>query len=266
MNLLGHTVVRRLPLGGMTEIYIVLDEQRNRLVIRRMREEFAHQRRWRKAFERGAKILASLDHPHIVKLLSHGVDEGVPFMVLEYVDAENLRTLLLARKDLLTTHLLHLLRQLASTLYYVHSMGFLHVDFKPENILVSAEAHVTLIDFDLSVRKRQRQTRVKEVDGTPFYLPPEALLHHRLDERADIYALGVTAYEMVTFHKPFRGETLREAHAAQTAAGVEPAPLALDSAKLPRALEALILKCLAKDPADRYPSMSLVLKALDNLV
>jgi eukaryotic-like serine/threonine-protein kinase len=266
MNVLGYTVVRRLHLGGMTDIYIVLNERQERLLIRRMREEYAHQRRWRRAFERGAEILRTLEHPHIVRLLSHGVDQNVPYMVMEYVEAENLRTLLLARHELLTTHLLHLLRQLASALYYVHSMGYLHVDFKPENILISPAAHATLIDFDLAVRKRQRQTRVKEVDGTPFYLPPEALLRHRLDERADIYAFGVTAYEMVNYHKPFRGETLREAHAAQTTVGVEPAPLLLDTTKLPHALEALILKCLAKDPADRYPSMSLVLKALDNLV
>lgn len=266
MNLLGHTVVRRLPPGGMTDLYVVLNDQRQRRVIRRMRPAYAAQRRWRRAFERGAEILQSLDHPHIVKLISHGVEVDIPYMVLEYIDADNLRSLLLSRNPLLTSHRLHLLRQLASVLNYVHSMGFLHVDFKPDNILVNADAQVTLIDFDLAVRNRQRQTHIKEVDGTPFYLPPEVLLRHRLDQRADIYAFGVTAYEMVSFHKPFRGETLQAARTAQTTIGVKPEPLPQGAGKLPKALESLIFKCLAKDPADRYPSMSLVTQALDNLV
>ncbi len=266
MKLSGFTTIRTLAPGGMTDVFLARNKEHDRVVLRRLSPEFARKRKWRKAFLRGATILERLDHPNIIQILDCAVDDGIPYMVLEYVESRTLRSLILAKDQLIADNLLSMMRQMAHALYYVHTMGYLHLDFKPDNLLVNDKARVTLIDFDLAIERRQKLTRYKKVDGTPFYLPPEALLHRRLDERADIYAFGVTAYEMINFHKPFRGDTLDQARAAQTRIAFAAEPLNLKATRLPPALESLILKCLAKDPEDRYPSMSSVLRALDQLV
>ena len=261
----GYTTIRLLPPGGMTDIFMARDPKKRPVVIRCLRDEFAQQRKWRKNFIRGAEILQDFDHPNIVRLIELNPDSFPPYMVLEYLNAKTLRSLILAKDTLITDHLLVLLRQMASALYYVHSMGYLHLDFKPDNLLVAEDPHVTLIDFDLITPRSRRPFRVKELGGTLFYLPPEAQRHRRLGERADIYAFGVTAYEMVKFHKPFSGETVEEARKAQLDASTPPTPIQSKETSIHPGLESIILKCLAKVPDDRYPSMSQVLKALDSL-
>ena len=249
----------------MAAIYIARDADKRIVVIRCLREDFAPRTKWRKSFLKGADILAKLDHPNIIRILE--VHDRPPYyMVIEYVDAKNLRSLILNRDLLIETHRLLLLRQMASALYYIHSMGYLHLDFKPDNLLVRTDASVKLIDFDLVTTHQRRPARLRELEGTPFYIPPEALRNRRVDERADIYAFGVTAYEMINYYKPFHADTLGKARRAQHDPIVKPAAFRPSASDVPPALQSLIFKCLAKAPVDRYPSMSLVMKDLEDLV
>lgn len=258
----GYTIIRRLPPGGMTDLYLALDRNKNRMVIRCLRDPYAGQRKWRKSFFRAAKILSEFDHPNIIRIYDASHVGKQPYMVLEYIEAQNLRSLILHRDEMMSHNALHIMRQMAEALYQVHRMGYLHLDFKPDNILVREDASAVLIDFDLVTKSKSRPVRLKRASGTPFYMPPETLAHNKVDERTDVYAWGVTAYEMLAFHKPFEANTIEKAHAAQTDKTSIPDRLKNHNPEVPDALESIILKCLAKAIEARYPSMGLVLKDL----
>ena len=258
----GYTIVRRFPPSGMADVYVARSPHEERVILRCMVAEFARQRKWRKVFMDSAEILRGFDHENVVRLLEVGTEGDLPYMVLTYVEAETLRTLISRRDPRLTDHRVPLLKQMAAALYYVHSQGYLHLDFKPENLLVGEDGKVVLIDFDLMVPKRSRPFRLKQVPGTFPYLPRETLVNRMVDERTDIYAFGVVAYETVTGHQPYEGAKIEEVRASQTDPDAEPTPPSRHVETIPPFLERLILKCLAKDPEARYPSMSLVLKSL----
>ena len=264
----GFDVVRPLASGGMTSLLLALDGRRQHVVIRYLREPFSKSWSFRRQFFAGAKVMEHLHHPHIARLVKTGMADQVPFMVLEYIEAKTMREVLLAKDAILTDNTLSLMRQLATLLSYIHSAGYLHLDFKPENLLVRADGVIYVIDFDLSlpIQRPWWRRRLRELPGTPAYVAPETLLTHRVDVRSDIYSLGVVFYEMLTFHKPFESDKLEKARAAQVNPGVAPTPPRQHNPHVAPALEALVLKCLAKRPEDRYPSMSLVIRDMEKIL
>ena len=143
----------------------------------------------------------------------------------------------------------------------VHDSGFIHLDFKPENILVTRNAQVRLIDFDLAQPKPEEPRKMAGNPGTPAYMAPEHLQHLALDQRADVFAFGVTAYEVLTFAKPFPGDTPDEILRKQMNQElISPREL---NPGIPPAMEKIILKCLERDMAERYPYMSVVVRHLE---
>ncbi len=262
----GYSIVRNLAGGGMTRLFVALDSQQNRVVIRYLLEEWS--RRWfvRRHFFQSAEIMKQLNHPSIVKLIKTGYEGSIPYMILEYVESRTLRDLILYRDPLLVHNVLSLIRQMAAALFYIHSAGYLHLDLKPENILVRDDGHVMLIDFDLAMKSRHRPVKIKQLPGTPSYIPPETLTKHLVDERADIYSFGVTCYEMLTYHKPFEGDKIELVRAAQVDPSIPATRLRHHNPAVPAALESMVLKCLAKQPDDRYPSMSLVIRDLEAII
>lgn len=262
----GFSIVRNLAGGGMTRLYVALDGQQNRVVIRILTDEWARHRKFRKSFFHSAEILAKLDHPSIVKLVKTGCEGSIPYMALQFIESRSLRDLILYRDPLLTENVLSLMRQIAAAVFYIHSSGYLHLDLKPENILVQPDGHVVIIDFDLAIKRKRRPVRIKQLPGTPSYVAPETLTKHLVDEGADIYSFGVTCYEMLTYHKPFEGDKIEMVRAMQVDPNIPPTRLRQHNPSVPAALESLVLKCLAKQPAERYPSMSLVIRDLEALI
>lgn len=262
----GYSIVRTLAGGGMTRLFVALDSAQNRVVLRYLMDQYARKWRYRRRFFHGGKILAKLNHPHIVKLIKMGYEDRIPYMVLEYVESRTLRDLILYRDPLLTNNVLSLMRQMAAAMFYIHSQGFLHLDWKPENLLVRPDGHVVVIDFDLAMRRSRGYSKVKEIAGTPSYIAPETLTRRLVDERADIYSLGVTFYEMLTFHKPFEGDKIEEVRAAQVDPAIPPTNPRQYAPQIPQPMEALVLKCIAKDPNQRYPSVSLVIRDLEAMI
>lgn len=262
----GYSIVRNLAGGGMTRLYVGLDSQQTRVVVRCLTEEYAKKWGARRHFFSSADVLARLNHPHIVKLIKKGYEGRIPYMVLEFVDSRTLRDLILYRDALLSDNVLSLMRQIAAALFYIHSSGYLHLDLKPENILVRHDGHVVLIDFDLAMKRKSRPVKVKQLPGTPSYIAPETLTKHVVDECSDIYSFGVTCYEMLTYHKPFEGDKIEQVRAAQIDPAIPPTRLRHHNPAVPAALESLVLKCLAKRPEDRYPSMSLVIRDLEAII
>jgi eukaryotic-like serine/threonine-protein kinase len=262
----GYSIVRNLAGGGMTRLYVGLDRQQNRVVVRHLTEEWARSRKVRKNFFRSAEIMSLLNHPNIVRLVEAGEEGGIPYMVLQFVESRTLRDLILYRDPLLTQNVLSLMRQMAAALFYIHGTGYLHLDVKPENILIQNDGHVVLIDFDLAIKTKRWSKKIRQLPGTPSYIAPETLTKHVVDETSDIYSFGVTCYEMLTYHKPFEGDKIEIVRAAQIDPKIPPVRPRQHNPAVPAALESLVLKCIAKQPGERYPSMSLVIRDLEAII
>ncbi|MCS6771215.1 MAG: serine/threonine protein kinase [Kiritimatiellae bacterium] len=262
----GFAITRRLAAGGMTYLYVAVDSQQNRVVIRRLKPDYLRDKRIRNSFLHGAEILGHLHHPNVIRLIKAGIYQDEPFMALEYIESRNLRDLILRKDPLIYQNTLTILRQMASAIAYVHLSGFLHLDIKPENFIVRNDALVVLIDFDLATERKPKPVKISPLPGTFAYLPPETLLKNLVDEQTDIYAFGVTAYEMFTGHKPFEGVTLEDAKKNQLDPNGKPTRFRFHNVNLPAPMENLIYKCLAYRQSDRYPSMSLVLRDLETMV
>lgn len=262
----GYSITRRLSNGGMTNIFVGLDGAHHRALIRKLRPEFLSDRRLRGMFQHGAEVLAKLRHPNVVRFIKAGLVNDQPYMVEEFVEGTNMRELIQQRSPLLKMNPLSMMRQMAIALGYVHSAGFLHLDFKPDNLIVGHDGHLVLVDFDLALQRKPMPIRLHPLPGTFAYLPPETLQKELVDEQTDIYAFGVTGYEMLTGHKPFEGVTLDDARRQQLSPHAHIKPLRLHNVSVPPHLERLIFKCLAHHPRDRYPSMSLVQRDLETMV
>jgi len=213
-------------------------------------------------FRWGCKVLSQLDHPNVVHYFGQGKFRGFRYAVLEYVDGPNLKEKILRGDPLLRANQLKLLTGMAAGLAHVHERGFVHLDFKPENVLVPKSYDPKIVDFDLAIVRPPRPKKVATLSGTPAYLAPEQIAREPVDERADIFAYGVTAYEMLTGKKPITGNTREEVLQKYANFNEHLKPLRTHVADVPHSVERVILKCLEKDMARRYPSMSLVVRDL----
>jgi serine/threonine-protein kinase len=171
---------------------------------------------------------------------------------------------LYARQDaLLAENVAQILIDAATGLSHIHESGYMHLDFKPENILITRNAAVRLIDFDMAQPIPEKPVKFSKNPGTPGYMAPEQLKREPIDARVDIFAFGVSAYELLTNHKPFPGETPAEILAAQ----MEPnglVPLREYNPDVPPALEKVVLKCLERNPERRYPFSGVMLRELQS--
>jgi serine/threonine-protein kinase len=177
---------------------------------------------------------------------------------MEYVESSNLKMLFARNDPVLQENVGNILIDMAEGLEHVHDSGFMHLDFKPENVLVTRNANVRLVDFDLAMPKPDKPIKRSKNPGTPAYMAPEVLQRLPFDHRADIFAYGVTAYELLGGRKPFEAESPDEILRRQLNRKIDfRTPRELNP-EIPPALEKAILKCLDQDPDKRYPIMSLL--------
>jgi len=156
----------------------------------------------------------------------------------------------------------NILIDMAVALEHVHESGFMHLDFKPENVMLTRNASVRLVDFDLAQPKPEKPKKMSGNPGTPAYMAPEQIRHQPIDHRVDIFAYGATAYELLTSRKPFPGDTPEEILRRQMDRSLDfVAPRELNP-DIPAALEKAILKCIERDPEKRYPYMSVLVRDL----
>jgi eukaryotic-like serine/threonine-protein kinase len=174
------------------------------------------------------------------------------------VEGSNLKQLFARSDPILHEHVGNILIDMAVALEHVHDSGFMHLDFKPENVLITRNANVRLVDFDLARPKPDKPVKRSKNPGTPAYMAPEQLLRQPFDHRVDIFAYGVTAYELLTGKKPFAGETPDEILRKQLNRTLEfVTPKGLNP-EIPHTLEKAILKCLEQDADKRYPIASVL--------
>jgi serine/threonine-protein kinase len=250
--------------GGVNDIWVATDEQRRTFALRRMRNKSIFNFAERRSFLNGCEILSKIHHnENVINYIEHGKIEGTPYLLMDYVESSNLKLLLSRGDEVLAENVAQIIIDMALGLEQVHDSGFIHLDFKPENILVTRNAGVRLIDFDLARPKPAGPKKMPGKNpGTPAYMAPEHLQGLAIDQRADIFAFGVTAYEVLTTEKPFPGDTPDEILRKQL--NDECAPPRDLNPDIPPAMEKIILKCLKRDMEDRYPFMSVVVRDLQS--
>lgn len=254
----------RLNDGGMAEIWLATDGRGKPFALRRLHKDLRFNPLARRRFLRGCEVLSHLNQSeYVVGYVEHGKMEGTLYLLMDYVEAENLKVLFGRHDPVLTENVAQILIDMALGLTDVHESGYMHLDFKPENVLVSRNGSVRLIDFDLAQPIPEKPKKMSKNPGTPAYMAPEQLQRKPIDPRADIFAYGVAAYELVTNQKPFEGDSPGEILARQLDLSGPVAPRE-HNPDLPAALEKVILKCIAREPDRRYPFMSVLVRDLQN--
>jgi serine/threonine-protein kinase len=250
--------------GGMADIWLVTDPRGKPFALRKLKSGLRFNLLARRRFLRGCEVLSQMNESdYIVGYVEHGKLDGTLYLLMDYVEAENLKALFARHDPVLTENVAQILIDMAVGLGEVHESGYMHLDFKPENVLVTRNANVRLIDFDLAQPIPEKPKKLSKNPGTPGYMAPEQLQRQPVDARADIFAYGVAAYELMTNQKPFPGETPAEILAAQLEPAAPASPLE-HNADMPAALEKVILKCLAREPDRRYPFMSVLVRDLQS--
>ncbi len=261
-----YEIVSLLGRGGMGEVYRARDTRLDRLVaLKTVRAEFATAVESRLRFEREARSIARLSHPHICALFDVGHADDVEYLVMELLEGETLADLLRAG-PLPAARVLQAGQEIATALFAAHQQGIVHRDLKPANVMMTRSG-VKLVDFGLAHAAAPPVAETGEVEtvtsagrltvqgafvGTPAYMAPEVLRGQPADARSDVFALGTVLYEMTAGQRPFKGETTMDLAAAIT--NQEPAPVLEGRSDLSVAFGRLVHECLAKDPERRWQS------------
>ena len=263
-----YAIEREVGQGGMATVYLARDVRHDRRVaLKVLRPELAASL-GPERFLREIKLAAQLQHPHILPLHDSGEAAGFLYYVMPYVEGESLRARLARRGELPIHDTVKILIEVTDALAYAHGQGVVHRDIKPDNVLLSGR-HALVSDFGVAkavseATGRQQLTTAGVALGTPTYMAPEqATADPGVDHRADLYAVGVMGYELIAGRPPFTGRTGQEVLAAHITQ--QPPPLCAQRPACPPGLEAVILCCLEKRPADRWQSADDLLSQLEPL-
>ncbi|MEW9556007.1 Stk1 family PASTA domain-containing Ser/Thr kinase [Nonomuraea sp. NPDC050783] len=246
--------------GGMAEVYRARDIRLDRIVaIKTLRSDLARDHTFQARFRREAQSAASLNHPAVVAVYDTGEDvtDGtpVPYIVMEYVDGRTLRDLLRQDRRLLPERAIELVDGILRALDYSHRGGIVHRDIKPANVMITRAGDVKVMDFGIAramADSAATMTQTAQVIGTAQYLSPEQARGERVDARSDIYSTGCVLYELLTGQPPFTGDSpvaIAYQHVRE-----EPIPPSQIDPEIPAWADAIVLKAMAKDPAQRYQS------------
>jgi serine/threonine-protein kinase len=259
----AYRVEGQLGAGGFAVVYLVRDLRlKRKLAVKVLSPDVIQSRTALERFRREAETVAQLSHPNIVPLHFVGQKDDLVYLVMECVEGGSLADRVQRVGSLPPEEVTRILREVASALAHAHRRGVIHRDIKPHNVLLEAESGRCLVtDFGIArTAEGAALTASGMMVGTPAYLSPEQVTGHEPDHRADIYALGVMGYEMLTGHPPFQGPT-PTAVLMQRLAG-PPTPIQKERPEVPQALRDVVDGCLAQDPAERFQSAADVVRAL----
>jgi serine/threonine-protein kinase len=248
-----YRIVRKLGMGGMANVYLAEDEVLGRRVaIKILNDRHAGDDQFVERFRREAKNAASLSHPNIVSIYDRGEAEGTYYIAMEYLDGRSLKELIVARGPAPIHLAVDYARQILAALRFAHRHGIVHRDIKPHNVLVDGEGRLKVTDFGIARAGASQMTEAGSIIGTAQYLSPEQAKGASVDQTSDLYSVGVVLYELLTGVVPFSGDTPVEI--AMKHLSTVPEPPSAKRADVPRDLDMVVMRALAKDPSERYQS------------
>jgi serine/threonine protein kinase/tetratricopeptide (TPR) repeat protein len=257
-----YQIIERLGRGGMATVYRAYQPGMDRFVaVKVMHPQYADDASFIERFRREARVVGTLRHPHIVQVIDFDVQDEEYYMVMEYVETETLKNHLQKHGAMPVSQALSVARKLADALAYAHANGMLHRDIKPANVLWSKTGEPILTDFGIAkLAGATGLTASGAAVGTPAYMSPEAGRGEQVDERADVYSLGVMLYEMLSGELPYDADT---PYAVILKHINDPLPpLRPRVPHLPEGIERIVIKALAKDKTQRYQSAAELRDAL----
>lgn len=260
----GYLVLERLGEGGMATVYKAVPlstlNLKDTVAIKVMQSKMAQDPEFRQRFEREVRVSKGLNHPNVVRVEDWGEQDGLLFLVLEYVPGETLDRKI-PRSGFGAVETLRYLEPVANALVYAHGLGIVHRDLKPENVMVTKSGTIKVMDFGLArTHEGTKVTKTGSALGTPAYMPPEQITGAAPRPATDQYAYGIMAYELLTGRRPFESQdimTVLFMHMEKA-----PTPPRELKPEIPIALEKLVLRMLEKDANRRLPSFEVVREAL----
>jgi serine/threonine-protein kinase len=246
-----YRIVRKLGSGGMADVYLAEDEELGRrIAIKILNDRHANDDSFVERFRREAKNAAGLSHPNIVAIYDRGEAEGTYYIAMEYLDGRSLKELVVARGPLPIPDAIDATRQVLAALRFAHRKGVVHRDIKPHNVMADADGRLKVTDFGIARAGVSQMTEAGSIIGTAQYLSPEQARGTAVDQRSDLYSVGVVLYEMLTGRTPFTGETPVEI--AMKHLSDPPRPPSLERPDISPDLDMVVLRALAKSADDRY--------------
>src|ERR671932_874993 len=246
-----YRILRKLGSGGMANVYLAEDEDLGRRVaIKIMNDRYASDDTFSERFRREAKAAAALSHPNIVSIYDRGQANGTPYIAMEVIEGRSLKELILTRGPLPIDQAIEFTKHILAALRFAHRNGIIHRDIKPHNVLVDAEGRLKVTDFGIARAGVSQMTEAGSIIGTAQYLSPEQAKGAPVDQTLDLYSVGVVLYELLTGVVPFTGDTPVEI--AMKHLSATPEPPSAHRAEIPRELDKVVMRALAKDPHERY--------------
>ena len=260
-----YEIIEAIGHGAFSDVYLAVDPDGGRVVLKCPHEGIIGDVATFDRFRREMEIARRLDHPGIQHSLDPGGDRTRPYLVMEYIKGETLREHLARRGRLPIAEAVALVDQLADAMGYAHRQGVTHRDLKPENVLVTADGRPVVTDFGIALMSGARRLTWRWLTsqmGTPDYMAPEQVQGERGDARTDVYALGVILFELLAGRVPWEGDNPLS---IMNQAVTRPAPSLRELDPLiPPPLDAIVRKCIRKDPAERYPDAAALAADLES--
>jgi beta-lactam-binding protein with PASTA domain/predicted Ser/Thr protein kinase len=255
-----YTLIRRLGSGGMADVWCAQDAQLGREVaLKVLHENFARDTEFVERFRREASHAAGLQHPNVVGVFDRGELEDTYYIAMEYVDGSSLKELI--ERGLTIAEAIEVTRQVLSAAEFAHERGIVHRDLKPLNVLIDRSGRIRVADFGIASAGGSEITQTGSVLGTAQYLSPEQAQGMEVTAASDVYSIGVMLFEMLTGRVPFDGDS--PVAIAMKQVSESPPPPSSINPQVPPALDSVVLRALAKDPANRYQSAAEMHAALD---
>ncbi|MDO4963664.1 MAG: Stk1 family PASTA domain-containing Ser/Thr kinase [bacterium] len=259
-----YKIVKSIGEGGMANVYLAWDTILEREVaVKILRGDLSNDEKFVRRFQREANSASSLRHPNIVEMYDVGEDDGKYFIVMEFVPGKTLKSLIKKRGALTLTETLDIMQQLTSGIICAHDSYIIHRDIKPQNVLILEDGRVKITDFGIAMALKSNEiTQTNSVMGSVHYLPPEQASGAGSTIKSDIYSLGILMFELLTGKVPFKGENAVEIAIKHMK---DPIPSVCNiNPMIPQSVENIILKCCAKNPKNRYDSVSEMYEDLKN--
>lgn len=247
-----YEIIRAIGEGGMANVYLGYDTILDRNVaIKILRGDLSNDEKFVRRFQREALSASSLAHPNIVEMYDVGEDDGLYYIVMEYVDGKTLKQLLKKRGNLTLSETIDIMLQLTDGMRHAHDSYIVHRDLKPQNIMIKDDGQIKITDFGIAMALNSTQlTQTNSVMGSVHYLPPEQASGKGSTVRSDIYSMGIIFYELLSGSLPFRGDNAVEIALKHMR---DPLPsLREDNPAIPQSIENIIKKATAKNPKNRY--------------